>query len=303
MKKLLSGLLIASAVVFTSCEKEKMFPGAPNKPAEKEPEPEVVVPTNIVFRLVGDSMCCEYKDSQRPQAGWGEFFAEALGEGVQVANYAASGASTKSYIDSGKWEAMMAEVLPGDVVLIQLGHNDMKDDVDHGTTLADYEKNLTQFINDVTAKGAVPVLLTCVSHRYFKSTGALNRTHGEYPDVVRELAAETGTPLLDAEDRTYIWVSQLGEEGSQDYFVMYKRGADEPDNTHLTESGAIEVAKLIAKDLKKLQPWTLAPEVPETPETPENPEGTTPEGTTPEGTTPENPEGTTPEATPETPAQ
>ena len=266
MKKLLSGLLIASAVVFTSCEKEKMFPGAPDRPAEKEPEPEVIVPTNIVFRLAGDSVSCTYKDTQRPQAGWGEYFAEALGEGVQFVNYAVSGASSKSYIDSQKWDALVAEIQPGDVVMIQLGHNDAKDTEEHHTDpKTTYKANLTKFIDDVQAKYAVPVLMTCVSHRYFKETGALNRTHGDYPDVVRALAEEKQVPLLDAENKTYMWLSNLGEELSEEYFVVYKLNPEKEDNTHLTVKGAQDVAKLIAKELKKLQPWTLAPEVPETP--------------------------------------
>ncbi len=279
MKKLFSWLLIASAAIVTlSCDKEKMYPGAPDRPAEKEPEPEVVVPTNIVFRLAGDSISCTYKDSQRPQAGWGEYFAEALGEGVQLVNYAASGASSKSYLDSLKWDALVADIQPGDVVMIQFGHNDAKDEESHHTDpKTTYKANLTKFIDDVQAKYAVPVLMTCVSHRYFKETGALNRTHGDYPDVVRALAEEKQVPLLDAENKTYMWLSSLGEERSEDYFVVYKLNPEKEDNTHLTVKGAQDVAKLLAKEMKKLQPWTLAPEVPETPETPENPEGTTPE--------------------------
>ena len=274
MKKLFSWLLIASAAIITlSCEKEKMFPGAPNKPAEKEPEPEVVVPTNIVFRLAGDSISCTYKDSQRPQAGWGEYFAEALGEGVQLVNYAASGASSKSYLDSLKWDALVADIQPGDVVMIQFGHNDAKDEESHHTDpKTTYKANLTKFIEDVQAKYAVPVLMTCVSHRYFKETGALNRTHGDYPDVVRALAEEKQVPLLDAENKTYIWLSNLGEERSEEYFVVYKRNPEKEDNTHLTVKGAQDVAKLLAKEMKRLQPWTLAPEFSE--ETPENPEET-----------------------------
>ena len=38
---------------------------------------------------------------------------------------------------------------------------------------------------------------------------------------------------------------------------MYKRGATEADNTHLTDIGAKAVAEMIAKELKKLEPWKV----------------------------------------------
>ena len=275
MKKAFYYLLIAvAALAATSCDKEKKYPTAPDKPAAKEPEAEVVVPTDIVFRLAGDSTCAAYKEEQRPQMGWGECFAEALGEGVQVANYAVGGESTKSFYDSGKWAAMMEETLAGDVVLIQFGHNDSKDDAEHATKPnTTYKEYLTTFINDVRAKGAVPVLLTSICRRSFRSGGAPNRSHGDYPKAVRELASETGTAIVDAEELTYMWLVRLGEQKSANYYVVYKRGAEDPDNTHLCTEGAQEVAAMIAKELKKVAPWVVE----------DSAENTT-EGTT-EGTT------------------
>ena len=257
MRNFIHSLLIVLCTVLVSgCEKEKMYPKGNPTHEDDTPKTEVVVPTNIVFRLAGDSTCTAYTEEARPQTGWGECIGAALGEGVQVENYAVGGESTKSFIDEGKWAVLAAEIQAGDVVLIQFGHNDEKTDEAHHTDAATtYKENLTTFIDETREKGGIPVLLTSICRRSFTTQGAPNRTHGDYPAAVRELAEATQTALVDAEDLTYVWLAQLGRDRSEDYFVMYKRGATEADNTHLTDKGAQAVAELIAKELKKLEPW------------------------------------------------
>ncbi len=251
-------LLVFCACLLSGCEKEKKYPKGNPKTESDDPQTEVIVPTNIVFRLAGDSTCCPYPEEARPQTGWGECIAEALGQGVQVENYAVGGESTKSFADEGKWTALAAEIQTGDVVLIQFGHNDEKSDEEHHTDPATtYKEYLTTFINETREKGGIPVLLTSICRRSYHTLGAPLRTHGDYPAAMRELAEATETALVDAEDLTYVWLAQLGKERSEDYFVMYKRGATEADNTHLTDIGAKAVAEMIAKELKKLEPWKV----------------------------------------------
>lgn len=220
-------------------------------------EPDCVHKPTI--HLAGDSISCDYPESVAPQTGWGQCIAAALGdENLKVVNCAVGGESTKSFIDSGKWQKLIEGVRPGDIVFIMFGHNDEKESkrlhTDPSTT---YKENLNRFINETRAKGGIPILLTSVSRRFFAGDGTPRRTHGNYPRAMRELAAATGTALIDMEERTYQWLLDLGPEDSAPYFVLDKRNPDKMDNTHLTKEGAGAVAAMVAHGLKNLGLWSF----------------------------------------------
>lgn len=210
------------------------------------------------LHLAGDSLCCDYDESAAPQTGWGQCLAAALGGGdVQVVNRGASGASTKSYIDSGKWQTLMNGVQMGDLVLIMFAHNDSASDearhTDPGTT---YNANLIKFINDVWDKDATPVLLTSVSSRVYNNDGTvLYRSVTSYANAMKKVASDKNVACIDINEQTYQLFSSLGYEGTIPYFVMDKRNPTSMDNTHITKNGAEAVASMIAHGLKDLGVW------------------------------------------------
>lgn len=203
--------------------------------------------------LAGDSICTEYNESAYPQTGWGQCIGAAIGEGVTVVNCAVGGESTKSFIDEGKWDELLAQVDSGDVVFINFGHNDEKTDAAHATSTTVYKNNLIKFVNDVRTKGGSPVLVTPMTRRQFNEDGLLKRSHGEYPSNMIAAASSTRTPLIDLENKSYDWLAALGLEASDPYYVTDKRDGD--DNTHLTDVGAQLVAGWIAEDFKKTGLW------------------------------------------------
>ncbi|MEO7797958.1 MAG: GDSL-type esterase/lipase family protein [Opitutaceae bacterium] len=75
-----------------------------------------------------------------------------------------NGRSTKSFINEGRWEAIVRELKPGDFVIIQFGHNDEKiEDPARGTDPATtFRDNLQRFIRETRAKNATPILATPV---------------------------------------------------------------------------------------------------------------------------------------------
>ena len=208
------------------------------------------------FLLAGDSTCTVYSESAAPQNGWGMHLSAALGGDARVDNFAIGGESTKSFVDEGKWANLLSDIVSGDYVLIQFGHNDAKTDEAHHTDPSTtYKQYLTQFINDVKERGGIPVLLTSVSRRFFHSNGTPQRTHGDYPPAMRELATATSTALIDIEEQTYQWLATLGPDGSIPYYVIDKRDPTATDNTHLTVEGAQVVAGMVAQGLKTLGFW------------------------------------------------
>ena len=205
--------------------------------------------------LAGDSLVREYKENEAPQTGWGQCLYLYLGEDVKIKNYAVGGESTKSFMDSGKWAEMLRTVLRNDVVLIQFMHNDQKSAETHATDPATtYRENLKKYISDVREKGGVPVLVTSMLRLQFGSDGKPTRNHKDYPIAMRAVAEETQTTLIDCEQWSYEWLSELGEAGAEPYFILDKKGGN--DNVHVTKEGAETLAKFIADEMIRLGIWT-----------------------------------------------
>src|SRR2546428_10261767 len=156
-------------------------------------------PKPLTVFLAGDSTMAQKLPQKRPETGWGEMLGDFFQDGkVIIDNRAQNGRSTRTFISEGRWQAIVDALKPGDYVFIQFGHNDeSKEKVDRYTPPADYRSNLVKFISEVRARKALPVLLTPVMRRRFNSSGELQDTHGEYPDIVRSVAGEYKVSLID----------------------------------------------------------------------------------------------------------
>ena len=198
------------------------------------------------LHLVGDSTMAE-KDLSKgtPERGWGmmlqNYFDPAF---VKVINYAQNGRSTKDFRDKGLWDKVCNALRPGDYVFIQFGHNDAKenDPVRYAAPWGAYQDNLRRYVDEVRDKGAIPVLLTPLSRRWFGPEGLDRGCHGDYPAAMKAVAGEKDVTLLDVTRASQDWLESLGDEASKAYF-MISTGKD--DNTHLVACGARKVAEMV----------------------------------------------------------
>ena len=219
--------------------------------------------SSFTIHLMGDSTMAE-KDLSKgnPERGWGMMFQNFLDDGVKVINYAQNGRSTKSFIDRGLWGMVYNAVQPGDYVFIEFGHNDAKesDSTRYAAPWGAYQDNLRTFINGVREKGGNPVLLTPVARRWFKDVRLDRDCHGDYPAAMKEVAEQTGTPLLDVTTATLDWIEGLGDEASRPYFMHLEPGRyacapeGKTDNTHTVASGARKVTEIICGLIKEQLP-------------------------------------------------
>jgi lysophospholipase L1-like esterase len=214
-------------------------------------------PTRIL--LAGDSTVQTYTPDRFPQGGWGQFLACGLSGDAAVVNRAIGGRSTKSFINEGRWDRMMAEVRPGDTVLIQFGHNDAtKAKPERFADPAMYRDNLLRFIWETRGHGAFPVLVTPVARRSFDAAGKARADFAEYSAVMRELAASTATPLIDLEGASRNLLDRVGAENARAYYMNLAPGAYPAfsaglaDDTHFNELGARLMADLVAEQLAGL---------------------------------------------------
>jgi lysophospholipase L1-like esterase len=192
--------------------------------------------------------------------GWGEFLQEYLGPDVRIENRAVNGRSTRSFLAEGRLTDIEQEFSAGDLLLIQFGHNDQKleDPARYTNPHTEYRHNLRVFIDSARSCGGFPVLLTSVSRRSFTSDGEPDpQAVGLYPEAMREVAAETGTPLLDIFASSQQLYRILGAEGSQQLFMHLPPGSHPnypdgiTDNTHFSRAGAQQIAGLVARALQE----------------------------------------------------
>ena len=189
--------------------------------------------------------------------GWGD----ALKRGfdttrLEVRNYARSGRSSKSFIDEGLWDKVLAQLEPGDWLLIQFGGNDQKADPKrHTDAETSFRDNFRRFIREAREKGAEPLLATSVVRRRFDKGGKLIDTYGPYITAVEAVGAECNVPVMDLKTATWKLVEQAGVEGSKRYFNHIEPGVVErfpegnADNSHWNYDGAYEVARLFSAEL------------------------------------------------------
>ena len=207
--------------------------------------------------LIGDSTMADKPLEGNPERGWGQLFPQFLLPGIQVQNHAMNGRSTKSFIKEGRWDTIMSRMRKGDYVLIQFGHNDQKLEDSNRSAPAHglYKENLIKFVKDTRSKGGFPVLITPVMRRKFDDKGKFVDQHGDYPGVVKEVAALLKVPMIDLHKSSEALIVKEGVEGSkrlflnipQQHFKNYK--GKEEDNTHFSEYGASAMASLVCQSI------------------------------------------------------
>lgn len=233
---------------------------APASGAGAQPAAEGAGSRGPVLFLVGDSTMADKPDLALPERGWGQLLRDFLQPPLLLDNRAANGRSTRSFRDEGQWHAVLAALRPGDFVLVQFGHNDEKshDPTRYTEPDGEYRRNLERFVRETRARGASPLLATPVVRRLWSEQGELADSHGEYPRVVREVAAREGVPLLELEGATRSLLRELGSEGSRAIFLHLAPGQHPrlpdglQDDTHLSELGARRVAELAVREMLRL---------------------------------------------------
>lgn len=235
-------------------------------------------PEFTVFMIGDSTMANKDTTGGKQERGWGMVLQQYFDNKVFVDNHAVNGRSSKSFIDEGRWDKVLAKIKPGDYVFIQFGHNDEKPQPERhtepGTT---FDDNLRKFVNETRSKGGIPVLFNAVVRRNFaikqqkndddeklrnldaKVGGnviegdTLYDTHGDYRIAPANVAKELGVTFIDANAITHELEQGLGREASKKLHMIFAPGEHPSlpngrwDNTHYNIYGANQVALLLIK--------------------------------------------------------
>jgi len=192
------------------------------------PRTVAIEPANVptVF-LLGDSTVTDQR--WEDGASWGQMLPRFFKPGISVANYAQSGESIKSSLSARRFEKIFSLMKPGDWLLVQFGHNDMKDRAPDA--LATYRKHLKSIVTQTKEKGGTPVLITSMERK----AGVNAPTLGGYPDAVRGVAREEDVALIDLHAMSVQLYQTLGTNLSRAF----------QDGTHHNNYGSYELARCV----------------------------------------------------------
>ena len=247
---------------------------------------------NITIFTIGDSTMANKKlEGENPERGWGQMLSRYFTDDITIDNHAVNGRSSKSFIDEGRWDAVLSKIQKGDYVFIQFGHNDEKDDpnrhTDPGTT---FDANLKKFVEDTRARGGIPVLFNSIVRRNFgKADGnavanaikqddirngidpkapkdsieegaTLIDTHGAYLISPKNVAKELNVTFIDLNSLTHKLVEGMGPQKSKELYLWVEPKTvpalpnGREDNTHLNVHGASVIAEMAVKAVAEAIP-------------------------------------------------
>lgn len=203
--------------------------------------------------LAGNSTVTDQENE--PWASWGQMFPNFLKPKVVVANFAESGETLLAFKREKRLEKILSLMKKGDYLFMEFAHNDQKPGGNHLDAFTTYKAELKHYITEAKKKGGIPVLVTSTNRRRFDERGKIINTLEDYPEAMRQTAAEENVMLIDLNAMSKIFFEALGPENSKKAFVHYPAntypGQDKAlaDDTHFNPYGAYELAKCVVQSI------------------------------------------------------
>ncbi|HWA08795.1 MAG TPA: rhamnogalacturonan acetylesterase [Opitutaceae bacterium] len=240
---------------------------AEDAPASPVAAPNPALPT--IF-IAGDSTA---QPGEPNAVGWGKMFGDYFDPAkVNIVNRAIGGRSSRTFVSEGRWERLVNDLRPGDVVLIQFGQNDgaerngeriargslnglgeETEEIDNKVTkqheiVHTFGWYMRKMIGEAKAKGALPVVVTQTVRDLWKD-GRVERGSGQYNLWDRQLAEAEKVPFVDLTKLVADRYEQLGREAANAFFPR--------DFVHTDEDGARFNAYYVVSGLKGLREQSI----------------------------------------------
>jgi lysophospholipase L1-like esterase len=211
--------------------------------------------------LVGDSTVRTGRGrGEQAQFGWGDPLQNAIDlTRVNVVNRALGGSGARTFRTGGYWQPVLEQIEPGDVVLIQFGHNDngergalpgVGDETeirqrDDGAveTVATFGEYLRRFVGEIREKQATPVLFSLIP-RKIRVNGQIVRSDDSHQAWARQVSVEEQVLFVDLYERIAQKYDAMGTDAVDQLF------ADAA--VHTSYAGAVLNANTVVEGLRAL---------------------------------------------------
>lgn len=241
--------------------------GATRAAEQTAPAPAVArLPTLF---LLGDSTV---NNGTKGLQGWGTPFIKLFDPTkINVLNRARGGRSSRTFLTEGLWDAVVADLKPGDYVLMQFGHNDggspktsyrasLKGSGDETQevvnpktakteTIHTFGWYLRKFAADAKAKGATPIVLSLVPRNDWTPEHKVARADKGYGQYAQEAAKASGAPFIDLNALVADKYDALGQDKVKAFFPF--------EHTHTSPEGAALNAACVAEGIRSLKDCPL----------------------------------------------
>jgi len=242
--------------------------------------------------IAGDSTVFDWETGKdayntgtyNPKAGWLQGLPMFVtdNQALRVHHNAADDYSVKTYLygfpsrqttPENKLDSLLNKAggaQPGDYLLVQFGQDDgLKPDdsmsaedkahaQDNYVTLEEYRTYLIKFLDEATERQLKVILVTPIADWKTDESGKFISTYADYAQVVRDLAAEYDTFLIDMEKKSLDFYSTLTEEELKKVFLFCEPGEyntemkdGAADKENFQTYGAVQMARLIVEGLKE----------------------------------------------------
>lgn len=203
--------------------------------------------------IAGDSTVVD--QDKEPWAAWGQVLPAFFNHKIAIANQAESGETIASFVSEHRFDKIFSSLRAGDYLMMQFAHNDQKPGRGF-VSIPEYKDLLRRYIALALGRGAHPILVTSMNRRRFSSDGKIVATLGDYPQAMREVAAEQHVPLIDLNAMSKTLFEAMGPQGTLKAFVHYRANTfpEQPDaladDTHFNSYGALELAKCVIESIR-----------------------------------------------------
>lgn len=211
---------------------------------------------NPVLFLVGNSTMRTGTrgNGDNGQWGWGFYAHEYFDENkITVENHALGGTSPRTFYKSPElWQRTLSGVKAGDYVFLELGHND-NGPIDSIRARSSYRPNgklalgddsiivynkvkhcqdtvytfggyTRRFVNEVRAKGAIPVLFTLTPRNAYEANDSnrIQRKLTDFTPAIFALGKELNVPVIDLNDISATKLERYGKWKTNYHFYLDK---------------------------------------------------------------------------------
>jgi lysophospholipase L1-like esterase len=253
--------------------------------AQTRPSTAPINPALPTLWIIGDSTVRNGQDTgNNGQWGWGNPIAAYFDTSrINVQNWALGGTSSRTFQSIGRWDKVLAQIKPGDFLIMQFGHNDSSPVNDNsrarGTIKGNGEETqeidniltgkhevvhtygwyIRKYVTDAKAKGAALVIVCSPIPRNRWKDGKVQRD--SYAEWAKQAAEQSGAGFIDLNEIVSKKYDSLGQE------KVTAELFPEKEVVHPDWAGAVLNAECVIEGMKSLENCpvgqSLRPEAPQ----------------------------------------